>query len=131
MRRQALLAFTIVIVGAGGCDSGGKVNHFVVPDGYKGPVALVSDPRFESESYWDGERYVHTVPQTAVVCVQSDEVIRPTFRLSGAYANGDRIYSNYQGLPSPPDDNSVLAMPPDVKIDQVTTNDFLYLGQLQ
>jgi signal transduction histidine kinase len=61
---------------------------------------------FESDSYWDGERFVHTVPATAVVCVRSDDVIRPSFKESAVYANGAPIYARSVGLPSPPDAES-------------------------
>ena len=66
----------------------------------------MSDPTFESDSYWDGERFVHTVPATAVVCVRSDDVILPSFEESAVYANGAPIYARSVGLPSPPDAES-------------------------
>jgi hypothetical protein len=96
-----------ILVGVGGaCGTRSKINHFVVPTGYSGPIVLASDPSFESDSYWDGERYVHHVPATAIVCVRSDDVLRPFFRESAAYADGTPIYARSRDLPSPPTSDS-------------------------
>ena len=90
-----------------GCNQTSKTNHFVIPTGYTGPIALVSDPTIESNGHWNDTHYLHLVPETAVVCVANDKILRPRFRLTAEYSDGSTVYTNYQGLPNPPTKDSV------------------------
>lgn len=95
------LASTIVVAAAAACGSRSQPNHFIVPPDYLGPIAVVTDPSFESETYWDGARHIHRVPASGIVCVTDDDMLRPLFRLTAEYSTGVRIPSIQDGGPSP------------------------------
>jgi hypothetical protein len=101
------LPLVLLIGVASACAPRSKLNHVVVPDGYRGLIAFASDPHFESESYRDGERYVHKVPPSGIVCVESDKTFRPLFRVSAEYSDGAEIFSNFTGLSVPPGPDSI------------------------
>lgn len=107
MFRIPALALSFLVAGVVACSSRSKLNHFVLPDGYTGLIALVSDPRFASETYKEDGRYVHTVPPSGVVCVESDNMLRPLFRESAAYSDGTQVFSTSAGLPAPPNSDSI------------------------
>jgi hypothetical protein len=88
------------------CQPQVNLNHFVVPAGYTGPIAVISDPSFDSTPQFLGGQYVHVVPPNAVVCINTERPFRP-YRLSAAYSDGEVIYSNFVGLPTPPNDAEV------------------------
>lgn len=80
-------------------------NHFVVPKGYTGPLAVVSDSSFSGKSgHWDGEQYVHLVPRTAVVCIVPGDRLRS---FSAEYSDGAPIYSYGAGRVHPPNSDAI------------------------
>jgi hypothetical protein len=111
MLRRGSLALVLLVAAIAGCGSRSKLNHFVLPDGYTGLVAVVSDPRLSSDTYRDGERYVHKVPASGVVCEKTDRMFRPRFRTSAVYADGTQVFSNVVGQAPPPSGDSTRIEP--------------------
>jgi hypothetical protein len=101
------LPLVLLIGVASACAPKSKLNHVIVPTGYRGLIAFASDPHFASESYKDGELYVHKVPRSGIVCVESDETFRPLFRVSAEFSDGTEIFSNFTGLSIPPGPDSI------------------------
>ncbi len=90
-----------------GCEARVTLHHFVIPQGYTGPIAVVSDPGFSGGGgHWEQERYVHLVPRTAVVCV-SPEGRLGAHLLSAEYSDGSTIYSYGEGRIHPPNETSI------------------------
>lgn len=89
MRVFAVLMAGVVLLVA--CQSKVTPHHFVIPVGYTGPIAVVADPGFTGKGgYLEQERYVHLVPQTAVVCVAGEGRLGPHL-LSASIQMGPRF----------------------------------------
>ena len=80
------------VTGLSACSVEPWVNHFIVPNGYRGPIVVVSHPDFEDleRSQVSEEGYVHFVSDTAVICVASDRAFEK-YRLSAEYEDGSPI----------------------------------------
>jgi hypothetical protein len=76
--------------------------HFIVADGYRGPIAVVASPDFpEPEGYRSRpEQFVLIVPDTGVVCVPTYTIFH-AFLHSAEYADGSTIY-HHDSLASEP-----------------------------
>lgn len=110
MLRRLTLAVCVVLVGA--CFRAPTLNHFIIPAGYRGPIAVVSHPSFTSTGRWQGrDAYLHLVPQTAVVCIGSEDMLADGYMLSAAYSSGEPIYTRGEGRPPPPGKSSVRMEP--------------------
>lgn len=109
LNKPMLRSVPILLLGLALLNSCARVtlHHFVIPAGYTGLVAVVSDPRFHGiGSYWEGERVVHIVPPTGVVCVSPETGIKAHL-LSAEYTDGAKIYSYGEGRAHPPDKRSI------------------------
>lgn len=94
------------------CRPAPTLNHFIVPAGYRGPFVVVSHPSFTSTGRWEGrDAYLHVVPETAVVCIGSEDMFAGGYLLSAAYYGGAPIYTYGEGLTPPPDASSVRMEP--------------------
>ena len=92
MRRLGVMATCAILVGA--CEPKVNLVHFTVPEGYRGPIAVVAHPTFVTpESFRiDRGRYSLVVPETGVVCIPSDDIFANGYLPSAAYANDAEIY---------------------------------------
>lgn len=102
---MALLGFAVL---GSACGFRGETltHHFVIPAGYTGPIAVAADPSFGNSPALKSP-VIHRVSQSGVVCVSSDSIFLPALRLTAEYTDGEPIFSNFQGLPNPPTDDSV------------------------
>lgn len=88
----SVLSLSICVVA---CSVDPNSIHFIVPEGYRGPIAVVATPEFpEPEGYRSrADQYLLIVSQTGVVCIPSYTIFNGYLH-TAEYADGSAIYQH-------------------------------------
>lgn len=93
---------TVLLIGLiCGCRSRTVLVHYVLPNGYRGPLRIV-EGRDDSNGYaFDGLRHVYHFPSSGTLHVKTIWPITEWHRLTAEYEDGSPIYWVEPGPPGP------------------------------
>jgi hypothetical protein len=79
----------ILLIGIAGCHrSLDRPIHFVIPNGFRGPFVIVSNPAYPNAIAKYPDRYEIRVPSDGVIRTKRIDVFYRWHRLSASYKNG-------------------------------------------
>lgn len=70
--------------------------HFVIPNGFKGPIRLTIDPITGKDVVPTNGQFVYAIPADGLVRVKSFEPFRVWHKETASYENGTAIPSEHQ-----------------------------------
>ena len=69
----------------------GKPVHYIVPDGFRGPLYVVEDPSYDDPPFEDG-RYVFRFPESGVLFVKSLDMFGKFHTSTAEWSSGAELY---------------------------------------
>ncbi len=98
MTRPIALATVLALLV--GCSERRVVIHYVIPNGYRGPLKIVGDGDDSNGYAFEAGQHVYRFPQSAVLHVKTTWPFENWHSLTAEYANGTTIYSLWHSAPN-------------------------------